>query len=135
MTYAQDSMGPTVRRLKVEPLGGPPPSASLNPAPTPEPTETTEAAPIRPGPKYYWPDPPPDQPSEPSALAVIVAAFSALGFALSARALMLLAVIGAFVLACMAMQTKGSTGLWVLVAFAVLVVFPLTWLEIRKGKS
>jgi hypothetical protein len=48
---------------------------------------------------------------------------------------MLLAVVGAFVLACMAMQSRDTLGLWVLIAYSAFIVGPLTALEIRKGKQ
>lgn len=53
-------------------------------------------------------------------------------YAISARALLLLALIGAFVLAVMAMATESLMRLYVLVAYCVLVVAPIVALEIRK---
>ena len=54
------------------------------------------------------------------------------GYALSARALLLLALIAAFVLAVMAMATESLMRLYVLVAYCFLVVAPVVALEIRK---
>lgn len=74
---------------------------------------------------------------EPAASTVkpsSLAAFEALGYALSARALLLLALIGAFVLAVMAMQYQTAGSLEVFVAFALGAVLPVTILEIRKGR-
>jgi hypothetical protein len=86
-------------------------------------------APIQPPPNLTQAPP---QPIEPSALSVILNAFAALGYALSARALLLLSLIGAFVLACMAMTRGDNYGLAVLIAFCVLTVIPVTALEIRR---
>ena len=69
---------------------------------------------------------------EPSTLTVVLNAFAALGYALSARALLLLSLIGAFSLACMAMTRGDNPGLMVLVAFCLLTVVPVTILEIRR---
>ena len=54
------------------------------------------------------------------------------GYALSARALLLLALVGAFVLAVMAMATESLMRLYVLVSYCLLVVAPIVALEIRK---
>ena len=61
------------------------------------------------------------------------AAFKAVGFALSARALLFLALVGSFVLALLAM-TGNSSRLWVLGTYCVLVILPLVFLEVRKGR-
>lgn len=74
----------------------------------------------------------PPQPTEPSTLTVVLNAFAALGYALSARALLLLSLIGAFTLACLAMSRGDMPGLEVLVAFCLLTVIPVTILEIRR---
>ena len=71
----------------------------------------------------------PTAPTHPSTFDVTLAAFQALGYAVSARALLLLAIVGAFVLAVMAMNDTSATHLWVLVAYSVLVVIPMTVLE------
>lgn len=72
------------------------------------------------------------QPSEPAAIDVVVAAFSALGYALSARAILLLSLIGAFALAMRAMSSQTPASLYVTIAYCVLVVLPVVGLEIRK---
>jgi hypothetical protein len=84
----------------------------------------------------------PSTPSEPTdpqpapykaeTLEVIVAAFGGLAFALSARALLLVALLGAFALAVMAMLRQGYMPLLVLIAYACLTVIPATVLEVRK---
>lgn len=68
-------------------------------------------------------------------LNVAVTAFSGLGYALSARALLFLALIGAFVLALMAIQQQSTMAVVVLVAYAVFTVVPVTVLEIRKART
>lgn len=74
----------------------------------------------------------PDRPSAPTPLDAVVVAFTGLGYALSARAILLLTVIGSFVLAVLAMQDPNAIRLWTLVAYCCLTVFPVTILEIRK---
>ena len=78
--------------------------------------------------------PPPAPPPEPSTLAVVVAAFTGLGYALSARALLLLSIIGTFVLAVMAVDQPTALRLWTVVVFAVLVVLPMVYLEVGKRR-
>ena len=73
-------------------------------------------------------------PPEPSTLAVVVAAFTGLGYALSARALLLLSIIGTFVLAVMAVDQPTALRLWTVVVFAVLVVLPMVYLEVGKRR-
>lgn len=88
----------------------------LSPSPTPEP-------------------PPPPQPSEPRAVDLVLSAFAAIGYALSARAILLLAIVGAFVLACMAMGSQTMASLYVLIAYALLAVIPVVALELRRRKD
>lgn len=61
---------------------------------------------------------------------VMLAAFAAMGFALSARLLLLLAIIGGFTLGVMSMERQTATSLWVLGIYCVLMVLPMVWLEI-----
>ena len=70
-----------------------------------------------------------------STLEVLVAAFGGLGYALSARALLLLAVIGAFVLGLQAMAAQTNAALEVFVAYAGLTVLPLCVLEFWRRQS
>lgn len=69
---------------------------------------------------------------EPKALDVILSAFAALGYALSVRALLLLALLGGFALAAMAMAYQTVIGLSVLAAYAILVLLPLVVLEVKR---
>jgi hypothetical protein len=61
-----------------------------------------------------------------------VAAFKSVGYVLSARALLLLTLLGAFVLAVMAMAWQTPAALEVLIAYAILAVLPVTYLEARR---
>lgn len=72
------------------------------------------------------------EPPEPRASDVLVAAFGALGYALSARALLFLALIGAFTLGVMAMLSGKPMSLAILAAYALLTVIPMVVLELRK---
>ena len=72
------------------------------------------------------------QGTDDGLMNVIVSSFGALAYALSARALLLLSLIGAFVLAVMATERGGMMGLGVLIAYSLLTVCPVAWLEARK---
>jgi hypothetical protein len=67
-----------------------------------------------------------------TTLDVVVTAFGGLAYALSARALLLLSLIGSFVLAFEAMRSQTLASLEILVAYSALTVLPVTYLEIRK---
>lgn len=67
--------------------------------------------------------------SDPTTFDTLIAAFSALGYALSARALLLLTLVGAFVLA---LRAETAMGLMVLIAYCAATVVPVVVLEIRK---
>jgi hypothetical protein len=107
----------TVERLNVEEL---PPRAPRT-APTPVMTEPTPIS-----------TPEPAEPPEPRTSDVLYAAFAGLGYALSARALLLLALIGAIGLGVMAMLRGGWMPLAILGVYAVLTVLPVVYLEIHK---
>jgi hypothetical protein len=76
--------------------------------------------------------PPLPLPAEPQTMEVVLAAFTALGYALSARSLLLLALIGGFVLALLAIGAQTQATLFVLVAYCILLVLPIVYLEVRK---
>jgi len=50
------------------------------------------------------------------------------------RLLLLLAILGGFVIAVMALRDGGYQAAGVLVAYAVLILIPLVWLESRPRK-
>jgi hypothetical protein len=56
-----------------------------------------------------------------------IGTLSAIAAVLASRLILLLAVVGAFVLA---MKAEGNAGWWVLVAYACLTVLPLTVLDV-----
>jgi hypothetical protein len=64
-------------------------------------------------------------PPTPSAL---IAVFTAIAKILAVRLQLLLALIGAFVLALLAMSWQSNIGLAVLAAYCCLTVIPLIWL-------
>lgn len=64
-----------------------------------------------------------------------VTVFKSLGYVLSARALLLLALIGAFVLAVMAMVWQTLAALEVFSAYAIFAVIPVAYLETRRGSG
>jgi hypothetical protein len=70
--------------------------------------------------------------ADPKTLAIVLAAFTGLAYALSARALLLLTLVGAFVLAVMAERNQTQASLFVLIAYALLTVIPVCILEVRK---
>jgi hypothetical protein len=78
------------------------------------------------------PTPLPTSPPNYSALDVTVAAFTGLGYALSSRAILLLVLVGAFVLALFAVSNPRLEVLAVLVAYCLFTVVPVTFLEIKR---
>lgn len=70
-----------------------------------------------------------------STLEIAAASFRLAGLALSARALLLLSLIGAFVLAMRVIDNQTPLALGVLVAYGCLTVLPFSYLEVRKGRA
>lgn len=70
-------------------------------------------------------------PTPPNAAALIQAAFAAIAKVLAVRFQLLLSLMGAFVLAVLAMQWQTPAGLYVLIAFCALTTAPLVWLEFK----
>lgn len=83
-------------------------------------------------PRQFYVPPQPD-PAE-TVLAIAVTAFSGLGYALSARAILLLTLIGAFVLGVLVMQQPEPIRLMALISYGVLAVLPCVWLEHAKRR-
>jgi hypothetical protein len=73
--------------------------------------------------------PPQVQITGPKITDVMLAAFAAFGYALSARLLLLIALIGAFALAVMAMMAKVILAAVILALYCCLTVIPLVVLE------
>jgi len=110
----ESSDNSTVRRLNVEEVAPRKRPMEMRSAPAPAPTIPTP---------------------QPSTLDVVVGAFAALGYALSARALLLLSLIGAFVLSLMAITSQTMPALEVLVAYCCFTVIPVAYLEIRRRQQ
>ncbi|HXE51256.1 MAG TPA: hypothetical protein VN663_22955 [Ramlibacter sp.] len=88
--------------------------------------------PTEPVPIAGSPPPPPQTvyvPQKPTIGDQLHAAFVAIARILAVRFQLLLSLIGAFVLAVLAMQWQSAAGLYVLVAFCAGAVAPLVWLE------
>ncbi|HEY4355959.1 MAG TPA: hypothetical protein VGN16_09445 [Acidobacteriaceae bacterium] len=68
---------------------------------------------------------------------VLLAAFAAMGFAMSARFLLFLSLLGAFALAVMAMLEPTNPKLIVLGMYGILTTLPLVALEVvaKRGKE
>lgn len=67
---------------------------------------------------------------KPTAGELILANLKAISLILSARALLLLSLVGAFVLGLQAMSWQTPMGLYVLIAWALLTVLPMVGLEV-----
>jgi hypothetical protein len=65
-------------------------------------------------------------------LAQTLGVIAAIAGLTATRLLLLLAVCGAFYLATIAASTQSNASLFVLVAYAVLIVLPLVWLDSNK---
>lgn len=92
------------------------------------------AVPVTPDPE---PPPTPSRPPEPprrDEIEEVIRVARMLGFALSARALLALSLVGAFFLGVMAMNKATWMSLATLVAYSVATVGPIAWLEIGRRK-
>ena len=109
----------------------------MRPFPTPSPPSPTESPVAAPqgaqeAPRVFAP--PPQPLPEKIALAVVISAFSGLGYALSARAILLAVLIGGFSLGVLVMQQPSVIRLCALVAYGVLAILPCVWLEQNKAR-
>jgi hypothetical protein len=110
-----------VERLGVEELPPKTPRQS-----TPRPSNLLE-----PPPGHWTPPVEPDT----GRVSAVIEAFTALGYAFSARALLLLALLGAFVLAVIAATHETTASLYVLIAWCVLTILPIVFLEVRRRRE
>src|SRR5208283_678003 len=69
------------------------------------------------------------------AFETVAAVLKAGAFALSARALLLLALLGAFVLARQAMDSQTFFSLAILTLYGVFAILPVAYLEARRGRT
>lgn len=65
----------------------------------------------------------------------LVSAFKVLGYVLSARALLLFVLLGAFALSTLAMIWQTIPSLEVLIAYATFTIIPVAYLETRRGSG
>lgn len=72
------------------------------------------------------------RPPRPEIGAEVLAALKALGSLLTVRLMLLLAVIGAFILARLTLAAPSESAFWVLGIFNLTVVGPLVWLSQRR---
>jgi hypothetical protein len=96
---------------------------------------TPETIPTAPQPTPSPPSEPGDRPPAPykaDTLEVMATAFAALGYALSARAILMLAVVGGFILGVLAVLQSRWEPLIALALYAALVVIPCAVLEYRR---
>lgn len=84
----------------------------------------------------YEPQHPQQQVSSPvqksAADHAFIGTLTAIAAILASRLLLLLAVVGAFVLA---VRATDNTGLEVLVAYSVITVLPLVWLDVNTRRG
>ena len=71
----------------------------------------------------------------PQAFITALAVVKAGAYALSARALLLLALIGAFVLARQAMEAQTFFSLAILALYCAFTILPVAYLETRRGRT
>ena len=71
--------------------------------------------------------------SSSAFLQQMTATMSAIAMVLAARFLLLLSATGAFILACLAMQSPDVFRLAINVVYDIGVVAPVTWLYLQKG--
>ena len=88
------------------------------------------------------PTPPPTPQSELPVIVqrqevsdVLLSAFAALGYAVSARALLFLALVGAFALSVMAMLDQTTMSAIVLCIYLVLIILPMVFLELKAKRG
>ena len=73
------------------------------------------------------------RPASPSRLPeAVLGTLRAVAMVLAARFLIVMALAGTFVLALMAMQNQTPTGVYLTVAFALLTLAPLVFMEVRQ---
>lgn len=121
MLDSRDNSTPLGQRLSVEEVVPRPKPKVVQMLPPPNPV--AEQA----------PSPPPEKPTlSPSHLELVVKTIAA---AFAVRALLLLALLGAFVLALRAMSEQTPMSLGVLVIYCVFAVGPVAYLEVRRHSA
>jgi hypothetical protein len=123
-------------RLSVEAIDDPRPATvtpirASQPSTPPEDPIPEPVAAVQPAQWIPSPSQPPAAPARPDAL---LAAFEALGYALSARAILLIGVLSTCALGVFVMLTPDVLRVVALGIYATLVVLPLVYLERMKGR-
>ena len=113
-----------VERLSIEPLYDRPPPA--NPSPTPGPAFNPAAIAAVQAQQA--------QQARVAVLARVLAVLQAVALIVSARLLLLLGVVFAFVLAMLAITAQTIPAIGVLVGWCLLIVGPLVWLDSSARK-
>jgi hypothetical protein len=96
--------------------------------------EREEVVPLSPRPRLVSSTAPAQTPDPAPRDAAYIGALTAIASILAVRLLLLLAILGGFVIAVMALRDGGYQAAGVLVAYAVLILIPLVWLESRPRK-
>lgn len=118
-----------VERLRVVPVEKP-----ERKKPTESPMQVAASLPIAPTEPTPEPiaTPAPAPPTNSVLLAQTLGVIAGIAGLTATRLLLLLAVCGAFYLATIAANTQSNASLFVLIAYAVLIVLPLVWLDSTK---
>ena len=95
------------------------------------PRQRPQAVPTAPEPEDPRPAPQPAQQAPSRADQAFIGTLAAIGAVLASRLLLLLALLGAFILAVMAEQSQTYTGLAVLAAYCGLTILPLVLLDLK----
>lgn len=94
-----------------------------------------EVVPIPARPRLVSPTAPRETPdAAPRADAAFIGTLTAIASILAVRLILLLALIGGFVVAVMALRDGGYQASGILAGYAVLIVIPMVWLEARPHK-
>lgn len=112
-------------RLRVVPVGKSGPPKQTESQMGAEPSETTSETELQPEPRT-------ETPNSGVLIAQTLGVIAAIAGLTAVRLLILLSATGAFYLAVIAEQTQAPMGIAVFVAFCVLIVLPLIWLDSTK---
>jgi len=122
-----------VERIAVEEVAGPArkPKPKLEAVSTPEPEPILAPPPPTPEPKIVYVE----RKREPDAADVTLMAARIIAMALSARALLFVALLGAIGLTAGVLAAPSVVRLLALASYAILTIIPLVWLDHVKGRG
>jgi len=122
-----------VERIAVEEVAGPArkPKPKLEAVSTPEPEPILAPPPPTPEPKIVYVE----RTREPDAADVTLMAARIIAMALSARALLFVALLGAIGLTAGVLAAPSVVRLLALASYAILTIIPLVWLDHVKGRG